>query len=238
MRPAVICLILLSCALVSACDGEDDGVEQAGAEGSEAEVDFEGEPVEPPFAVTGEAEGLLLAYFDEDGLHTVEARSDIPEARRQRVRVDSLRIAPEQRLDPDYVYVADLRSPGRGGAYAVHKVRRDAFDTLVDREAGDDAPVVAEGSPTGPADADIVIYGASWCGACRSAEAFLRQRGVAFIEKDIEEDPEALREMQAKARAAGVQPSGIPVIDFRGEILTGFDRRRMEQLLAEGAQPI
>lgn len=236
MRFATILSLALLLGTVSACDGDEPS---ADAVDSEEALDLEGETVDPPFAVTGEGEGLLLAWFDEEGLHTVESRTDIPEARRERVRVDSLRLAPDERLDPDYVYVADLRSPGEGGAYAVRKLRRDAFDALVDRETGDDAPVeVAAVGSTGDADADVIIYGASWCGACRSAESFLRQRGVAFVERDIEEDPAALAEMQQKARAAGIQPTGIPVIDFRGEILTGFDRRRMEQLLAEGAQPI
>ncbi len=30
--------------------------------------------------------------------------------------------------------------------------------------------------------------------------------------------------MQAAAAAAGVQTRGIPVIDFRGQIIAGFDR--------------
>jgi hypothetical protein len=40
--------------------------------------------------------------------------------------------------------------------------------------------------------------------------------------------------MQTKARRAGVRPSGIPVIDFRGTILTGFDQARLDSLIQAG----
>jgi hypothetical protein len=38
--------------------------------------------------------------------------------------------------------------------------------------------------------------------------------------------------MQRKAMAAGIRPSGIPVIDVRGRILTGFDPATLDRLLA------
>ena len=82
-----------------------------------------------------------------------------------------------------------------------------------------------------------MIYGASWCGACRQARQFFEREGVAFVDRDIERDPGARDEMNQKARAAGVPTSGIPVIDVRGTILTGFDERRIRQLLAASPSP-
>jgi hypothetical protein len=76
------------------------------------------EPATPPFAVGAEAEGLLLVWYDDSGgAHAAARRSDVPEASRARVRVDSLEIPPEQRLDPAYVYVADLRKARADGSY-------------------------------------------------------------------------------------------------------------------------
>src|ERR1700712_2900879 len=74
--------------------------------------------VKPPFEVKGDAEGLLLVWYDERGdVHLANQRSEIPEDRRSSVRVDALELAPEQRLDRAFVYVADLRAAGAGGLY-------------------------------------------------------------------------------------------------------------------------
>jgi glutaredoxin len=44
----------------------------------------------------------------------------------------------------------------------------------------------------GPAKmADVIIYGTPWCGDCRRAKEFLRERGVAFREVNIDEAPDA-----------------------------------------------
>ena len=37
----------------------------------------------------------------------------------------------------------------------------------------------------------ITMYTTSWCGDCRRAKQFLRERGVAFLEVNIDEAPEA-----------------------------------------------
>lgn len=180
-----------------------------------------GAHVKPPFPVQGELEGLLLVWFDAEGLHTAQKRSDIPESARAQVRVDSLNIEPDARLDPEQVYVADLRTPGAAGSYPVRQVSRGWFDAQVDR---------AKPRPAN-ADAPVVVYKASWCGVCRSAAAFLRSRHVPFIEKDVEKEPGANEEMLRKARAKGLTPRGVPVIDFKGEIMLGFDRAHIEALL-------
>jgi len=39
--------------------------------------------------------------------------------------------------------------------------------------------------------AAITIYSTTWCPDCRRAKNFLRDRGVAFEEVNIEEDPDA-----------------------------------------------
>jgi mycoredoxin len=39
--------------------------------------------------------------------------------------------------------------------------------------------------------ADVTIYGTPWCGDCRRAKQFLRERGVAFREVNIDEAPDA-----------------------------------------------
>lgn len=198
-----------------------------------------GEVVTPPFAVRGDLSGLLLVWFDEHGAHTAQKRDDIPEAHRDAVRIDSLRLGPDQRLDADHVWIADARQPAANGSYVVRRVSRDAFDArLTAAQRAAEPEVVAENTnPAGDASADVIVYGASWCGACHAVQAYLRSRGVAFVEKDIERDPGAQDEMMRKAQRAGLHPTGIPVIDFRGHILLGFDQGALAQLIAQTAPP-
>jgi glutaredoxin len=197
----------------------------------------QGQKVSPPFDVSDDLNGLLLVWFDKKGLHTADKRSQVPEARRQYVRVDSLQIAPEKRLDSEYVYIADLRKPQSDGTYEVRKYQRDWFEALVDRETG----VAQIDKPAASADSDssgkpkdtsepVVIYGASWCGACRAAAEYMRRNGINFVEKDIEKDSGAYAEMQQKARAAGLQPGGLPLIDFHGKIVPGFNPQVLNEL--------
>jgi glutaredoxin len=185
-----------------------------------------GESVKPPFKVAGEAEGLLLVYYDDAGApHTAQKRADVPEAQRAFVRVDSLEVAPEQRLDPAFMYVADLRKPQADGSYPVRKVQRETFEASFVKAAGEQ--VAANGK------SDVIIYGASWCGACKQAARYLTQKGVPFVERDIEREPEARSEMLTKAREQGVSANGIPVIDVYGKLLGGFDPVAVDRLLAQ-----
>jgi glutaredoxin len=179
--------------------------------------------------VRGELDGLLLVWFDQAGTHTAKRRSEIPEGRREQVRIESLSVAPGQRLDPEHVYVADLRAPAAGGSYPVRTHTRDWFDAQVDG-----ARPVAKAAEQASSDASVTIYKASWCGACRAAAAYLRSRNVQFVEKDIEKDAEANSEMLRKAAAAGKRPSGVPVIDFRGQIILGFDQATLDRLIENG----
>lgn len=187
---------------------------------------------EPAPVVRGNADGFLLTWFDDEGAHIAEAREEIPEERRSRVRVDRLDLAPEDR-DPSNVWLANLNDMNTNGAYPVESMGRDAFDALLDEEAGVEFAEAGEDDGSAADGSDIVVYGASWCSACRSAAAYFRSQNVPFVERDIEAEPGARAEMQAKARAAGIQPGGIPVIDVRGTIVTGFDQGRIARLLNE-----
>lgn len=226
MRSSVS-FLLVAAMLFAGCSGTPpgEGAKSAAAEGAARPAD-EGEAINPPFAVRGELEGLLLIWFDEQGTHTAARRSDIPEAHRTRVRIDSLAVAPDKRLDSDHVYVADLTAPGKDGSYPVRKSARTAFEAQV--LAARPRPVETEAAAK--AD-DVTIYMASWCGACRSAAAYLRSRNVPFRERDIEKDAAANSEMLRKAHAAGKSPSGVPVIDFRGQLILGFDRAALARLI-------
>jgi glutaredoxin len=214
--------LLVAASLFAGCDGKAaDPSEEPDAVGETAPQHPPGEAVKPPFAVQGELDGLLIVWFDEQGQHTAKSRSEVPEARRKVVRIDSLAVSPEQRLDGDHVYVADLSKPGADGAYSVQKQTRGWLDSHVQ------SLLPVEKEPSG----DVTLYMASWCGACKAAAKYLESRDVPFVEKDIEKDRAAASEMQSKAQAAGKTPRGVPVIDFRGNILLGFDQRALATLI-------
>jgi glutaredoxin len=94
--------------------------------------------------------------------------------------------------------------------------------------AGDTAP----GGATA-ARPVVIIYGAEWCGACHDAARYLRSKGIAYVEKDVEKDAAAAREMQAKLAKNGLPAGSIPVIDARGRVMVGFNPREIDSALGE-----
>lgn len=69
----------------------------------------------------------------------------------------------------------------------------------------------------------VVIYGASWCGACHIAADYLRHRGIPFVEVDIERESLARAELQGVLELASLpRDRGLPVIEVRGTVMLGF----------------
>jgi glutaredoxin len=201
------------------------------------------EDAAPPFTVRDDSSGLLLTWIDEKGdFHVEQKVGDVPLVGRDAVRaVDPTR---EDGAHADTVYVADLRVASLDGSYPIHTMTREDFDALAlsRREKGDKmtlATVMARDAGAGGGRADtavagrpaVIVYGASWCSACHQAMAYFKKRGITFIEKDIEQDPQAAEEMNGKLRRAGQRSGSIPVLDVRGRILVGFEPHAVEEAL-------
>lgn len=184
-----------------------------------------------PPTVTDAAADLLFTWIDEKGGGHVEQRvADVPVTARDAVRV----VDPAHEPPPDQVWIADLRNAGAGGAYPVQAKSRAEWEALAAERRGGGALAARPAQSAAPeASPAVIIYGASWCGPCHQAAAYLKQRGVAFVEKDIEEDGGAAREMRAKLAKAGKRGGSIPVLDVRGRILVGFDARAVDVALGE-----
>ncbi|MBI5548262.1 MAG: hypothetical protein HY901_30650 [Deltaproteobacteria bacterium] len=69
---------------------------------------------------------------------------------------------------------------------------------------------------------EVVLYVTSWCGACKRAKTWLKQQKVEHVVRDLESDPEASDDLARKCAQAGIRPSGVPVLDARGELIVGF----------------
>lgn len=190
--------------------------------------------------VTDQSTDLLFTWIDDKGEFHVEQKvASVPPSARDVVRVaDPVKDPPQL----DDVFVADLRNVGPDGHYAVRTMSRPEFEKLAVERRKANGAVLAERGAASAAPAEsgapgaerptVIIYGASWCGPCHQTMAYLKKRGVTFIEKDIEEDSGAAREMQAKLATAGKRGGSIPVIDIRGKILVGFDQRAVDEALA------
>jgi len=63
---------------------------------------------------------------------------------------------------------------------------------------------------------------------CQSVKEFLSQNGMAYEEKDVLADEAALHELMHM----GVFTTPATVID--GEVVVGFDRKRLAELLEVG----
>ncbi len=60
---------------------------------------------------------------------------------------------------------------------------------------------------------------------CKDVREFLSHRGVEFTERDVLQDKGAMKALEE----LGVMTTPVTVID--GEIVIGFDRPKLEQLL-------
>lgn len=73
--------------------------------------------------------------------------------------------------------------------------------------------------------ADVTIYSSNTCPYCVAAIDYLNEKGVDFVEKNINEDANARKELMARGHM------GVPVIVVGDEEIVGFDKPKLDQLL-------
>jgi glutaredoxin len=138
---------------------------------------------------------------------------------------------------PEQVWVANLGAEMPAGGWPLSTVPRALFEELVLGQGLASDVTLPEGleppQALVPNTEAVIVYRTSWCGVCKQLEAYLDRKGIAHIAHDIEADPSAAAELQAKLAKAGKRGGSVPVIDVRGELLVGFDRPRLESLLSD-----
>lgn len=72
----------------------------------------------------------------------------------------------------------------------------------------------------------ITIYTTPTCVYCKMAKAFFQEHKIEYTEKDVTTDQQAQEEMIKKSGQMGV-----PVIDIDGQIIVGFDKEKLSELL-------
>lgn len=72
---------------------------------------------------------------------------------------------------------------------------------------------------------NIKIYSTSTCPNCTVAKEYLREKGYAYDEKNVSTDP------QAKKELISMGYMGVPIILVDDEIVVGFDKNKLDQIL-------
>lgn len=190
---------------------------------------------------------LLLSWFADGGSATASSVAEVPEGARAEVRVQDPAIPPEQR-DPEWIFLADLRRPGKDGRYPVRAERREDYEAgrrRVLEAARDAARKVAEaqGAPLelvpgpGAADAPVIMYANRTCPVCQKARRWLLDQKIPYLEKDVQKDRAAAAELATKGRAQGVPVTGVPVFDVGGKLIAGFDKDAIRKALSIAKPP-
>jgi len=193
----------------------------------------------------------LFTYAEPAGTFaTTDKPETVPAEARGLVRVIDPGDPMKSQGEGDRVYVTNLNEVVDKGKASARAMSREAFETaaLAGLPGGQSSPYAAQqtrpapmpavnaaaGAPPANGSPPVVtIYGTSWCGACRAAREYLTERKIPFADKDVERDPEAARELAAKASKMGIPTDRVPIIDVRGRLLLGFDRARIEALLGQ-----
>lgn len=201
------------------------GEPKAAARTAGSSAGGEGTPADLPLPRVHEDNGSLLFYFlDERGaVKTTAHLAEVPPALRSRVLVVDVSLSPEQRRAHRYNFFADLTAREPDGSYPVIVVSR--YDASKGEGLASSLPPVPEGS--------VVVYSAEWCGFCKKAKAWLASNDVPFIERDVEKQAGVADELERKLAQANVRGGGVPVIDWAGTVVLGFDQKRLQALLDE-----
>ena len=75
-------------------------------------------------------------------------------------------------------------------------------------------------------DKNIIIYSTPTCPWCTRVKQFLQEKNVFFQDFDVSQNQDKAEEMVQKSGQMGV-----PVVDIDGEIIVGFDKERIEEVL-------
>jgi glutaredoxin 3 len=74
--------------------------------------------------------------------------------------------------------------------------------------------------------ANVKIYSTPTCPYCKMAKQFLTENNIQFEDVDVSSSQSAAQEMISKS-----SQMGVPVLDVNGQIVVGFDKARIKQLL-------
>ncbi len=78
----------------------------------------------------------------------------------------------------------------------------------------------------GMTDKKVILYSTQACPWCVRAKDFLKEHDVEFQDIDVSQDHEAAQRMVERSGQ-----TGVPVIEIGDEVIVGFDKARIMELL-------
>jgi glutaredoxin-like YruB-family protein len=75
---------------------------------------------------------------------------------------------------------------------------------------------------------NVIVYTSPTCAYCTMVKEFLSQRAISFEERDV-----SLNSSYAQELVRNTGQMGVPVTIINGQIVVGFDRGRLEQLITQ-----
>lgn len=72
----------------------------------------------------------------------------------------------------------------------------------------------------------VIIYSTPTCVYCNTLKQYLAEKNIKFQEIDVSQNEKELEKMVAISGQMGV-----PVIDIDGNVVIGFDRQKVDELL-------
>lgn len=82
-------------------------------------------------------------------------------------------------------------------------------------------------------DKKIKIYTTPYCIYCKMAKEFFAEKDLIYEEFDVSENVEKRKEIIEKSGQMGV-----PVIEIGDEIIVGFDKARINELVKQNNEPV
>jgi glutaredoxin-like YruB-family protein len=74
--------------------------------------------------------------------------------------------------------------------------------------------------------AKVRVFTTPVCPYCYTLKEFLKEKGIEFEEIDVSKDEKAVKDLIEKSGQMGV-----PVVEIDGQIVVGFDKERICELL-------
>lgn len=106
-------------------------------------------------------------------------------------------------------------------------IYRQAIETELQPVASSTA---REDRSTGAKPHSVTVFSTPSCPWCTRLKSYLRQRNISFKEIDVSRDAQAAQEMVRRSGQMGVPQAWID-----GQVVVGFDRQRVDELLGLSA---
>ena len=78
----------------------------------------------------------------------------------------------------------------------------------------------------------VIVYTQPSCVYCTALKHFLARKGIAYLERDVAQDDHAFEELSELGYMS------TPITTINGDIVVGFDRKKLEGLLGRASEEI